>query len=168
MLFRSYKNYRTPAPYATEYPSKAVHTVNETAIDGLIESISFTTVSSRVCLAVTLTDEAVAAGYKVFFSGVGWGNEYNIGGKTYYTNNRPLYKYLMVDKYTITVVDKDNKDLYRDLDGDGTAETLAATSYSMPTYITVMEAKGQNVDLVKALYDFGTAVLKVRAHLETL
>ena len=157
-----YKNYRTPAPYATEYPSKAVHTVNETAIDGLIESITFTTVSSRVCLAVTLTDEAVAAGYKVFFSGIGWGNEYNIGSKTFYTNNRPLYKYLMVDKYTITVVDKDNKDLYRDLDGDGTAETLAATSYSMPTYITVMEAKGQNVDLVKALYDFGTAVLKVR------
>ena len=158
-----YTNYRTPAPYTTEYPQKTLHTVNETAISGLIESITFTTISSRVTVAVTLTDDAVAKGYKVFFSGVGWGNESNQSGKTFYTNNRLLYRYLMADTYTISVVEADGKTtVVRDLDGDGEAETKAETNYSMATYITVMEKKGTNVDLAKALYALGVAVLEVR------
>lgn len=159
-----YANYRTPKDYVTEYPKGEVKTPNYKAIDGLVKEVHFTVISSnnKVAFAVVLTDEAVAAGYKVFFSGVGYGNEYNIGGKTFYTDNRVLYRYLMTPNYTVAVVDKDNKTVVRDLDGDGVAETKAEIPYSMATYIAEMDAEGTSVDFVKALYAFGKAVIAVR------
>ena len=157
-----YTNYRTPADYVTEYPAGELKTPNYDAIDGLVEEVHFTVIYDKVSFAVVLTDEAVAAGYKVFFSGVGYGNEYNVSGKTYYTDNRVLYRYLMAPNYTVTIVDKDNNTVVRDLDGDGVAETKAVIPYSMATYITEMENEGVNVDFVKALYAFGKATIAVR------
>ena len=157
-----YTNYRTPADYVTEYPAGELKTPNYDAIDGLVEEVHFTVIYDKVSFAVVLTDEAVAAGYKVFFGGVGYGNEYNVSGKTYYTDNRVLYRYLMAPNYTVTIVDKDNNTVVRDLDGDGVAETKAVIPYSMATYITEMDNEGVNVDFVKALYAFGKATIAVR------
>ncbi len=158
-----YANYRTPADYVTEYPEKELHTVAENAIGGLVESIHFTLAGSRVSFVVTLTDEAVAAGYKVFLSGIAYGvPNKNTAGNVYYTNNTPLHKYLMASTYVVTIVDAAGNTVVRDLDGDGVAETKAATNYSMATYVRAMEEKGVNVDIVKALYALGKAVLEVR------
>ena len=68
--------------------------------------------------------------------------------------------------YIITVHDANGQTVYRDLDGDGEAETKAEIKYSMATYISIMEEKGENVDLAKALYAFGKAVIAARDAIE--
>jgi len=158
-----YTNYRAPKDYVTEYPANELKTPNFAAIDGLVEEVHFTVINNKVSFAVVLTDEAVSLGYKVWFGGIGYGNEYNVSGKTYYTDNRALHNYLMAPNYTVTVVDASNKTVVRDLDEDGVAETKAEIPYSMATYITEQEDAGINVDFVKALYAFGKAVIDVRA-----
>ena len=64
--------------------------------------------------------------------------------------------------YTISVTDAEGNVVSRDLDGDETAETLAQTSYSMATYLKAMQETGADVELVKAFYAFGKAVIAVR------
>ena len=157
-----YTDYRKPAEYTTTYPSNEVHTVNEAAIAGLIESIHFKVIGSKVTFAVTLTDEAYNAGYRILFGNVGYKDKISSDGKTYYTDNRSLSSNLMHPTYGITVTDTNYTAIKRDLDGDGTAETVAKTNYSMATYIVEMEKEGENVDLTKSLYALGVACKQVR------
>ena len=162
-----YTNYRKPADYVTSYPANEIHTVNEAAIEGLIEKLEFKVLSSKVTFAVTLDEDVTPTDYKIFFSGVAYKYEYQTADKrTYYTDNRTLTGYLMNSTYTITVHDANGKTVYRDLDGDGEAETKAEIKYSMATYITLMEEKGVNVDLAKALYAFGKAVIAAKNAIE--
>lgn len=161
-----YTDYRAPAAYTTEYRDGEVHPLDEektAAVFGLIEEVHFKVMDSRVTFAVTLTDEAVSAGYKIFFAGISYSNEKNTeDGKIFYTDNKPLHSYLMAKSYTITVQDAEGNTVSRDLDNDGTPETDAVMTYSLATYITEMENAGNNVDLAKALYALGIAVIDVR------
>ena len=152
----------TPADYVTEYPAEELHTVNVDAVGGLIESICFNiSDGARVGISVTLTDEAVELGYRVSL-----GDSVLISasedGKTFSAYNAPLHSVLMNPTYTISVTDAEGNVVSRDLDGDETAETLAQTSYSMATYLKAMQETGADVELVKAFYAFGKAVIAVR------
>jgi hypothetical protein len=147
----------TPADYVTEYPANELHEVNTAAIDGLIESIHFTVLANgKVGLAVTLTDEAYEAGYKIRFSGIMYGEGYK-NGKTYYTDNQYLYRYIMTNRYDITVLNKDGSVLVREINGE---EVTATTTYSLATY-----CKATDSDLAKSLYALGKAVIAVRESL---
>ena len=160
-----YTNYRKPADYITEYPSNELHNVDTSLITGYIESIHFTVIGSKVTFAVTLTDSAVAAKYKILFSGVGWKDNISSDGKIYYTDNRSLVDYLMTPTYTISVTDENYNYIKADTDGDGVEDTNRTVKYSMATYLYLMEQKGENVDFVKALYALGKATAQVRAQL---
>ena len=93
-----------------------------------------------------LSDEAVARKYTLKINGE---NFDTVSGTRYFTDFAPVYATLMDPVCEISVV-------------NAAGEVLATTSYSMATYIMTMEAAGQNVDVVKALYTFGRAVLDVR------
>ncbi len=157
--FDSFYESYVPAEYATEYPDAKV--VDEAAVGGLIESIHFALYDSRVSLVVTLTDEAVAAGYKVYVTGIAYDfmNTAESGanaGKVWYTNNTPLTTHVMVN-YKITLYEADGKTVVsRDINGDGSL-VKATTDYSLATYIV-----GTSNDLAKSLYAFGKAVIAVR------
>jgi hypothetical protein len=112
---------------------------------------------------VTLTDEAVAAGYKVTFGGIMWGGNKTSDGKVWYTKDVALHDRVMGTDTTITVIDANGVVVKRniDLDGDGQTESVsAATAYSVATY-----CKSTSNDLGRALYAFGKAVQAVRANI---
>ena len=160
-----YTNYRRPADYVTEYPSNEIHTVDEELLKNYIEKIEFKVIGEKVTFAVTLTDEAVAAGYRILFGNVGYKDKISSDGKVYYTDNRTLHGNLMNAKYSITVTDDKYNTLKIDSDGDGTLDKSVMTYYSMATYISIMESRDVNVDLAKSLYAFGKAVIAVRAEI---
>ena len=160
-----YTNYRTPADYVTEYPTKELHTFKEDLLKDYIESVHFTVIGSKVTFAVTLTDKAVANNCRILFGTVGYKDKISADGKTYYTDNRSLYQNLMAASYTITVTDSAYNTLKVDTDGDGTVDTALETKYSMATYIKSMEDAGKDVPLAKALYAFGKATIAVRAQI---
>ncbi len=149
----------TPADYVTEYLPEELHTVNDAALDGLVESIHFTVLANgKAGLAVTLTDEAYAAGYKVSFSGIMYGTGYNSNGsKVYYTDNVFLHNYIMTPRYSITVIDSNDATVEREINGE---MVKATTNYSLATYCDATDS-----DLAKALYALGRAVIAVRATL---
>lgn len=165
--FNSLYAMRTPANYVTEYPQNEIKDYNEAAVDGLIESVQFGLYNgTRLSFIVTLTDEAVAQGYKVYFHGVSYGiANSRQGGKVWYTNNTEIYKYMMNNTYTIRICTSDSTDknatvIERELDlnGDGVLESVKAeTNYSLATY-----CKETDAPIAKALYAFGKAILAVR------
>lgn len=158
-----YKLYK-PADYVTEYPENEIKDFNEAAVDGLIHSVSYSLYNNNtVGLVVTLTDEAVAAGYKVTFGGIMWGGNKTSDGKVWYTKDVALHDRVMGTNTTITVTDADGVVVKRDLDldGDGQTESVSATTaYSVATY-----CKATENDLGRALYAFGKAVQAVRANI---
>ena len=134
--------------YSADYPAEEKCEVNSEAIDGYIDAIYFRILrGSRVGIAVELKDEAVAAGYTLKIGGKDFDTVKN--GELFYTDSTPVYLALTSPIYEISIVDADGA-------------TVASTQYSMATYILAMEAKGQNVDVVKALYEFGKATLAIR------
>ena len=157
-----YTDYRTPADYVTEYPSNEIYTVKEDLLKDYIKEIKFTVIGTKVTFAVTLTDEAYLAGNRILFGNVGYKDKISSDGKTYYTDNRSLVNNLMHKKYSITVTDANYSAIKIDTNDDGVADTRVETNYSMATYITIMEAQGVNVDMVKALYALGKATEQVR------
>ncbi len=151
----------TPADYVTEYPQNEIHYVDVAAIGGLIESMYFRVWNgTRVGFAVSLTDEAVALGYKVSIGGAQV--EASLDGKLFYAEGVALYASLMNPSYSVSVVDAEGNVVMRDLDGDSVAEKEASTNYSMATYIVSMEDTESDVELVKALYALGKATIAVR------
>ena len=136
-----------PAPYVTEYPAEELSEINVDAVSGIIESLRFKVLAgSRVVLEVALTDEAVALGYTVLVENFNMATE---DGKVFYTESLPLYASLMDPVYTVQVLDAENG-------------AVAATDYSVATYLKAMSDAGENVDVVKAFYAFGKAVIDVR------
>ena len=133
--------------YITEYPEEEKCQVNSGAIDAYIDSIYFRiSRGSRISLAVELSDEAIAAGYTLKINGA----EFDVvKDGLYYTASVPVYSALMTPVFEISIVDPDDF-------------SVAATQYSMVSYITAMETAGQDVEVVKALYTFGKATLAVR------
>ena len=165
--FNAIYEQRTPKDYVTEYPKNEIKDYNEAAVDGLIESVKFGLYNgTRLSFIVTLTDEAVAQGYQVFFNGVSYGiANSRQNGKVWYTNNVQIHKYMMNPNYKISIVTADSTDsksttVQRELDlnGDGVLELVnAETSYSLATY-----CKETDAPIAKALYAFGMAILAVR------
>lgn len=143
----------------TNYPESSVHTINADFAK-LVKSISFGIYSgnSRYATIVTLTKEAVAAGYSVKVSNMTTAakSELNADGTaTYYTNNVSLSGSIMSAKFTVSVLDSDGKTV------------VASTDYSLATYITGVKAQGGDTALAEALYNFGSSVIKVRSYLAT-
>ena len=152
-----YESY-APAPYVTEYPTNEIHEINEELLDGIVESIYFAAYSSggKVTFIVELTDEAVAAGYKVsgknIYNGVFKSRK---SGKQWYTDNTKLSSSVMTAKYVITITDSEGNALKREIDGQ---ELTVSFNYSLATYC---KSKPE-VELTKAMYAFGKAVKAVR------
>lgn len=147
----------TPAAWVTEYPAEELCDINVDAVGGLIESIGFRVFAgSRVCFAVTLTDDAVALGYKVI---VDTFEMVSLDGKTFCTDSLPVYATLMNPVYKIEVVDAEDNVVVRDIEEE---QVSASTKYSMATYLKAMTDAGENVDVVKAFYAFGKSVIDVR------
>lgn len=133
--------------FISDYSEEELCDFDAEAIDAYVDSIYFRISSgSRIGLAVALSDEAVARKYTLKINGE---NFDTVSGTRYFTDFAPVYATLMDPVCEISVV-------------NAAGEVLATTSYSMATYIMTMEAAGQNVDVVKALYTFGRAVLDVR------
>lgn len=146
-LLDSFYAVYTPAPYVTEYPANELCEINVESVGGYIESLGFRVLAgSRVVFEVTLTDEAAAAGYKATVANLDMVTD---DGKTFYTESLPVYASLMNPVYIVEV-----------LDADGNA--VANTNYSIATYLKAMTEAGANVDVVKAFYAFGKAVIDVR------
>ena len=166
-FFNTYNEGNRPN-YISEYPENEILTVDEAAIDGLIDSINFEIYASnnRFSFVVTLSKEAVDLGYKLEFSNVGTaikGVTNEDGSVKYYTNNTTLVGGLMASPYTISVVDKDGKVVTRDLDKNAETPEVAATiNYSLATYCNKVDSK-----LAEALYTFGKDVKAVRSYLAT-
>ncbi|MBR5139892.1 MAG: hypothetical protein IKV16_02440, partial [Clostridia bacterium] len=76
----------------------------------------------------------------------------SVDGKVFTTAGSALYAALANPSYTITVLDANGDAVVRD-------EVVATVDYSMATYITTMEGAGANVNIVKALYAFGKAII---------
>ena len=150
----------TPAPYVTEYPDAL--TPDYAAVNEHIDSIHWTLQGNRVALVITLTDEAVKNGYKVFTSGIAYGLLTTTdGGKTWYTNNTKLATSVMA-KYYISIVTADSTNQnYTIVNSDVNGEAVPATIYySLATYI-----KATDNELAKSLYAFGKAVITVRENI---
>ncbi|MBR5140342.1 MAG: hypothetical protein IKV16_04725 [Clostridia bacterium] len=146
-LLDSFYAVYAPAPYATEYPAGELCEINVESVAGVIESLGFRVLAgSRVVFEVTLTDEAVAAGYKATVAGIAMVTD---DGKTFYTESLPVYASLMNPVYTVNVLGAEDS-------------TVASTGFSIETYLKAMTDAGVNVDVVKAFYAFGKAVIDVR------
>ena len=152
--FASFYEIYTPADYVTQYPAAAVHTLDEKKIEEHVESVQFGLCGARVSFIVTLTDEAVAKGYRVYLTGISYGEAYKDSAKkVWYTNNTPLASYVMTNTIGVEIRDGDGKTV------------VTSFNYSLATYIVEMEKDKVNVDLAKSLYALGDAIKKVRANI---
>ena len=153
----------TPKAYVTEYPN--VYANDYTNFEKYIESISFSIYGgSRVALMVTLTDEAVAAGYKIATSGISYGVlKSSNSGRVWRTDNSKLTS-IMNNSYTIYLVTPESTGsnfTTVKVDVDGT-ETALSFKYNLATHIVELENQKSYAGLPKALYAFGQAVKAVR------
>lgn len=147
--FEAFYAKRLPADYVTDYPAAEQGELNIEAVKGLIESIYFSLSNgSRMALVVNLTEDAIEKGYTV---------------EIVSNSDSTVYTDLVAAVYTVSVVDADGNVVMIDAAGGESGSQLEAkTEYSMATYIKAMEAAGENVDVAKAFYALGKAVLAAR------
>ena len=148
-FFTDYNEGNRPA-YITEYPESDIHAVNPDFV-GLVQSFGVTIApNNRIAFTTTLSANSVTSGYKISYSNFSSPSVKvnDDGTATYYTDNTGLVSTLMSRKFTIFILDADNK-------------VVASTDYSLATYIKGIEGKAGE-DVAKALYTFGMAVIEVR------
>ncbi len=141
-----------------DYPTQ--YAATDTELGGLEKYLSkvYLGISGSPNFILVLNDAGVAAGldhnsFTVYTeSGVRiYLFNYANNGTTYQTNNMRVYDAIEKLTFTLTVPA-----------AAGESATVIKGTYSIGTYISELESKGENVKVAKALYAFGEAVAEYR------
>ena len=143
----SFYSIYTPMPYATEYPDAALF--DSAPFVGLLSTVSLSIESGKVRFVFTLTDDAVAANYKVKAKGL-TGALYSTDGKVFISDNTPLRTHVM-ETFTISIVDESGNTVT--VDGSNGEKVEVSSYYSLAAYVNATDNA-----LAKSLYAFGTAL----------